>query len=349
MTWIFRGDESRGDVRGSRPRTHRRYKKAERERLGRRPFRCGSWKKPGGGAAKLPKKPRDPFAPPARAPLADFGSKFDLPSGSMASAPTVCGGQVDEDEVDFARSISSARTEEPTFARPRPRRAVAKTAAGRAPDSLKPIDFGAAGRPELVPETDDAAPARRPPLPPSIEAEAEKLDAMVRAALGGNVPKFPKHALHGKLPKGHYASGAMMTTFRRGNVDALKYLDEPTEPSPEDIFKELCETARRLYPEHSTNSTDHLPVSCLLRLADERAGPRPDHYVMWALREFPPIRDAVAEYEPEDPHGLEFVEFDEFETYFSEIIRGNGLEPGNCGEPGKLGPRVDVPSGYKGY
>ena len=52
-----------------------------------------------------------------------------------------------------------------------------------------------------------------------------------------------------------------------------------------------------------------------------------DCRVVRALRDFPPLRAAVAKFKPVDPHGLEFAEFDEFDLYFAEIITANCLKP----------------------
>ncbi|KAH8076955.1 hypothetical protein JL720_10254 [Aureococcus anophagefferens] len=199
--------------------------------------------------------------------------------------------------------------------------------AGRLPkrpkDPLGPLEARGRARPSLPapPPLPDGAAAPAAAVPPAAEAEAERLDAMVARALGGDVPPSTSR----KSSRG--GAGYVISTFQPAEADALAYLNRPKVKSKRQIFRELCFDATARYAMHCTNSKDHLPVACVLQYCDDAAaGPHPDHAVFKAMRDFPPMRKAVAAYKPIDlVHGLEFCEFDELDDYFAEIIDANFL------------------------
>ena len=157
----------------------------------------------------------------------------------------------------------------------------------------------------------------------SSSSYAALLDAMVAKALGGDVPK-PS----GRRPS-RGGSGYVISGFHAADADALAYLNRPKVKSKRTIFLELCLDACIRFPHDTTNSKEHLPVGAILQYVDgDDVGPHPDHPVFAACRNFPPMRNAVAKYKPEDMvHGLTFVEFDEIDVYFEELIRCNMLKP----------------------
>ncbi|KAH8052241.1 hypothetical protein JL722_10341 [Aureococcus anophagefferens] len=274
------------------------YKRTEEERQGRKPFRCGSWKHQA-GAGRLPKRPKDPLGPLEAAPggpgpfrldasLGQADSVFSIPPRTPAP-PTVISSQWSSQasELEYVRSRSvGAFGGGASLGDPKPRKAP------RAAEqtSVKP-------------------------------AEAERLDAMVARALGGDVPPSTSR----KSSRG--GAGYVISTFQPAEADALAYLNRPKVKSKRQIFRELCFDATARYAMHCTNSKDHLPVACVLQYCDDAAaGPHPDHAVFKAMRDFPPMRKAVAAYKPIDlVHGLEFCEFDELDDYFAEIIDANFL------------------------
>ncbi|KAK7231199.1 hypothetical protein SO694_00071163 [Aureococcus anophagefferens] len=238
------------------------YKRTEEERQGRKPFRCGSWKHQA-GAGRLPKRPKDPLGPLEAAPggpgpfrldasLGQADSVFSIPPRTPAP-PTVISSQWSSQasELEYVRSRSvGAFGGGASLGDPKPRKAP------RAAEqtSVKP-------------------------------AEAERLDAMVARALGGDVPPSTSR----KSSRG--GAGYVISTFQPAEADARPlHLNRPSTAA----------TTRPRAP--------------------------PDHAVFKAMRDFPPMRKAVAAYKPIDlVHGLEFCEFDELDDYFAEIIDANFL------------------------
>ena len=51
-----------------------------------------------------------------------------------------------------------------------------------------------------------------------------------------------------------------------------------------------------------------------------------DHPILRAIRAYPVIRKCASKYEPEDPRGLTFLEFDQLQSWFAELIRRYGLD-----------------------
>ncbi|KAH8075176.1 hypothetical protein JL721_1171 [Aureococcus anophagefferens] len=263
------------------------YKRTEEERQGRKPFRCGSWKHQA-GAGRLPKRPKDPLGPLEAAPGGPGPFRLDASLG----------------QADSVFSIPPRTPAPPTV--------ISSQWSSQASE----LEYALPAPPPLP---DGAAPAAA--VPPAAEAEAERLDAMVARALGGDVPPSTSR----KSSRG--GAGYVISTFQPAEADALAYLNRPKVKSERQIFRELCFDATARYAMHCTNSKDHLPVACVLQYCDDAAaGPHPDHAVFKAMRDFPPMRKAVAAYKPIDlVHGLEFCEFDELDDYFAEIIDANFL------------------------
>ena len=86
----------------------------------------------------------------------------------------------------------------------------------------------------------------------------------------------------------------------------------------ENLFGELCAAAR-------TPSPNHLPVATLLEMADG-ASELKDHPILRSIRAYPVIRKCASKYKPEDPRGLTFLEFDQLQSWFAELIHDYGLD-----------------------
>ncbi|EGB07370.1 hypothetical protein AURANDRAFT_65008 [Aureococcus anophagefferens] len=294
------------------------YKRTEEERQGRKPFRCGSWKHQA-GAGRLPKRPKDPLGPLEAAPGGPGPFRLDASLGHPAAHAGAADGHLEPLEYVRSRSVG-AFGGGASLGDPKPRKAPRAAEQTSVKPVLAPLAPPGQSLPAPPPLPDGAA-APAAAVPPAVEAEAERLDAMVARALGGDVPPSTSR----KSSRG--GAGYVISTFQPAEADALAYLNRPKVKSKRQIFRELCFDATARYAMHCTNSKDHLPVACVLQYCDDAAaGPHPDHAVFKAMRDFPPMRKAVAAYKPIDlVHGLEFCEFDELDDYFAEIIDANFL------------------------
>ena len=61
-------------------------------------------------------------------------------------------------------------------------------------------------------------------------------------------------------------------------------------------------------------------------MADGAASELKDHPILRAIRAYPVIRKCASKYEPEDPRGLTFLEFDQLQSWFAELIHDYGLD-----------------------
>ena len=76
----------------------------------------------------------------------------------------------------------------------------------------------------------------------------------------------------------------------------------------------------------AARTPNHLPVATLLEMADGAASELKDHPILRAIRSYPVIRKCASKYEPEDPRGLTFLEFDQLQSWFAELIHDYGLD-----------------------
>ena len=131
------------------------------------------------------------------------------------------------------------------------------------------------------------------------------MDAAVAAVRGGIAPVEERAA---RMPQG----GTVMASFRVDDANALGRIHA------ESLFGELCAAARA--------SPGHLPIEALLDMSDWEASELKDHPILQAIRLYPIIRKVAACYAPEDPRGVDFLEFDQLQAYFTELIRTYGLD-----------------------
>jgi hypothetical protein len=151
------------------------------------------------------------------------------------------------------------------------------------------------------------------PYPPSLgrldEREAKRLDAAVAAARGGTPPVVEARARTPQTPQGTVLV-SQGTTSGQGDLGRIH---------AENLFGELCAAAR-------TPSPNYLPIATLLEMADGASEELKDHPILRAIRAYPVIRKCASKYEPEDPRGLTFLEFDQLQSWFAELIHDYGLD-----------------------
>ena len=291
----------------------------------------------------LPPRPRDPFAPPRFAVTDVDGSRYELSSraatsvshqgGSDAEAAFARDVARDADvETFFDRSIVEAARARPMRGAPRGRQRYNSPYSRRVGPRLRPLEGGgtasvaralastaaSAGARSVASALtgDDFSVASDPPIPypPSLgrldEREAKRLDAAVAAARSGTPPVVEARARTPQTPQGTVLV-SQGTTSGQGDLGRIH---------AENLFGELCATAR-------TPSPNHLPVATLLAMADGEASEElKDHPILRSIRAYPVIRKCASKYEPEDPRGLTFLEFDQLQSWFAELIHDYGLD-----------------------
>ena len=299
----------------------------------------------------LPPRPRDPFAPPRFAVTDVDGSRYELSSraatsvshqgGSDAEAAFARDVARDADvETFFDRSIVEAARARPMRGAPRGRQRYNSPYSRRVGPGprLRPLEGGgtasvaralastaSAGARSVASAltVDDFSVASDQPIPypPSLgrldEREAKRLDAAVAAARGGTPPVVEARARTPQTPQGTVLV-SQGTTSGQGDLGRIH---------AENLFGELCATARTPLP-------NYLPVATLLAMADG-ASELKDHPILRSIRAYPVIRKCASKYEPEDPRGLTFLEFDQLQSWFAELIHDYGLD---------LLPAVDAPA-----
>ena len=287
----------------------------------------------------LPPRPRDPFAPPRFAVTDVDGSRYELSSraatsvshqgGSDAEAAFARDVARDADvETFFDRSIVEAARARPMRGAPRGRQRYNSPYSRRIGPRLRPLEGGgtasvaralastaSAGARSVTSAltVDDFSVASDQPIPypPSLgrldEREAQRLDAAVAAARSGTPPVVEARARTPQTPQ-----GTVLVSQRRDDASSLGRI------KAENLFGELCAAAR-------TPSPNHLPVATLLEMADG-ASELKDHPILRSIRAYPVIRKCASKYKPEDPRGLTFLEFDQLQSWFGELIHDYGLD-----------------------
>ena len=291
----------------------------------------------------LPPRPRDPFAPPRFAVTDVDGSRYELSSRAATSvshqggsdAEAAFAREVSRDadvETFFDRSIVEAARARPMRGAPRGRQRYNSPYSRRVGPGprLRPLEGGgtasvaralastaSAGARSVASAltVDDFSVASDQPIPypPSLgrldEREAKRPDAAVAAARGGTPPVVEARARTPQTPQGTVLV-SQGTTSGQGDLGRIH---------AENLFGELCAAAR-------TPSPNHLPVATLLEMADGAASELKDHPILRAIRSYPVIRKCASKYEPEDPRGLTFLEFDQLQSWFAELIHDYGLD-----------------------
>ena len=290
--------------------------------------------------APLPARPRDPFAPLGRDER-ETGSRYEI--SLAASVSHHQGGQsaereharsvaLDADvEMFFDRAVVEAARARPMLGAPRGRQRYSSPYSRRVGRRFRPLEGGGtASVARAIASTaastaasagvrsvasaltvDDFSVASAPliPYPPSLarldRRESMRLNAAVAAVRGGTAPVEERAA---RMPQG----GTVMASFRVDDANALGRIHA------ESLFGELCAAARA--------SPGHLPIEALLDMSDWEASELKDHPILQAIRLYPIIRKVAACYAPEDPRGVDFLEFDQLQAYFTELIRTYGLD-----------------------
>ena len=288
----------------------------------------------------LPPRPRDPFAPPRFAVTDVDGSRYELSSRAATSVSHQGGSDAEaafarevardaDVETFFDRSIVEAARARPMRGAPRGRQRYNSPYSRRVGPRLRPLEGGgtasvaralastaSAGARSVASAltVDDFSVASDQPIPypPSLgrldEREAQRLDAAVAAARSGTPPVVEARARTPQTPQ-----GTVLVSQRRDDASSLGRI------KAENLFGELCAAAR-------TPSPNYLPVATLLEMADGDASELKDHPILRSIRAYPVIRKCASKYEPEDPRGLTFLEFDQLQSWFGELIHDYGLD-----------------------
>ena len=288
----------------------------------------------------LPPRPRDPFAPPRFAVTDVDGSRYELSSRAATSVSHQGGSDAEaafarevardaDVETFFDRIIVEAARVRPMRGAPRGRQRYNSPYSRRVGPRLRPLEGGgtasvaralastaSAGARSVASAltVDDFSVASDQPIPypPSLgrldEREAQRLDAAVAAARSGTPPVVEARARTPQTPQ-----GTVLVSQRRDDASSLGRI------KAENLFGELCAAAR-------TPSPNYLPVATLLEMADGAASELKDHPILRAIRCYPVIRKCASKYEPEDPRGLTFLEFDQLQSWFAELIQDYGLD-----------------------
>ena len=288
----------------------------------------------------LPPRPRDPFAPPRFAVTDVDGSRYELSSRAATSVSHQGGSDAEaafarevardaDVETFFDRSIVEAARARPMRGAPRGRQRYNSPYSRRVGPRIRPLEGGgtasvaralastaSAGARSVTSAltVDDFSVASDQPIPypPSLgrldEREAQRLDAAVAAARSGTPPVVEARARTPQTPQ-----GTVLVSQRADSGQSLGRIHA------ENLFGELCAAAR-------TPSPNHLPVATLLEMADGAASELKDHPILRAIRSYPVIRKCASKYEPEDPRGLTFLEFDQLQEWFGELIHDYGLD-----------------------
>ena len=287
----------------------------------------------------LPPRPREPFAPPRFAVTDVDGSRYELSSRAATSVSHQGGSDAEaafarevardaDVETFFDRSIVEAARARPMRGAPRGRQRYNSPYSRRIGPRLRPLEGGgtasvaralastaSAGARSVTSAltVDDFSVASDQPIPypPSLgrldEREAQRLDAAVAAARSGTPPVVEARARTPQTPQ-----GTVLVSQRADSGQSLGRIHA------ENLFGELCAAAR-------TPSPNHLPVATLLEMADG-ASELKDHPILRAIRSYPVIRKCASKYKPEDPRGLTFLEFDQLQEWFGELIHDYGLD-----------------------
>ena len=289
----------------------------------------------------LPPRPRDPFAPPRFAVTDVDGSRYELSSRAATSVSHQGGSDAEaafarevardaDVETFFDRSIVEAARARPMRGAPRGRQRYNSPYSRRVGPRLRPLEGGgtasvaralastaSAGARSVASAltVDDFSVASDQPIPypPSLgrldEREAQRLDAAVAAARSGTPPVVEARARTPQTPQ-----GTVLVSQRRDDASSLGRI------KAENLFGELCAAAR-------TPSPNYLPVATLLEMADGDASEElKDHPILRSIRAYPVIRKCASKYKPEDPRGLTFLEFDQLQSWFGELIHDYGLD-----------------------
>ena len=292
----------------------------------------------------LPPRPRDPFAPPRFAVTDVDGSRYELSSRAATSVSHQGGSDAEaafarevardaDVETFFDRSIVEAARARPMRGAPRGRQRYNSPYSRRVGPGprLRPLEGGgtasvaralastaaSAGARSVASALtgDDFSVASDPPIPypPSLgrldAREAQRLDAAVAAARSGTPPVVEARARTPQTPQGTVLV-SQGTTSGQGDLGRIH---------AENLFGELCAAAR-------TPSPNYLPIATLLEMADGASEELKDHPILRAIRAYPVIRKCASKYEPEDPRGLTFLEFDQLQSWFAELIHDYGLD-----------------------